>query len=111
MRSALLPLLVLTAIPVIHCTEEHRLDEHLLPITSLKKENMNYFPPIDGAQFGKNGTWYFKALYVKGAKCMLGEGCIVGEPKIYPSLFWMREYWAKAGAVRNHLVCRIFSKQ
>ena len=122
MRSALLLLLVLTAITVIHCTEEHSVKTvvgsigdfghgHLLPITSLKKDNMNYFPPIDGAQFGKNGTWFFEALYVKGAKCMLGEGCIVGEPKIYPSLFWMREYWAKAGAVRNHLVCRIFSKQ
>ena len=101
MCSALLPLLVLTAIPVIHCTEEHWLDEHLLPITSLKKGNIDYFPPVDGAQFGKNGTWFFEALQVKGGKCMVGEGCIVGEPALFQSLFWMREYWAKAGAVRN----------
>ena len=110
MRSALLLLLVLTAITVIHCTEEHSVKTvvgsmgdfghgHLLPITSLKKENMNYFPPIDGAQFGKNGTWYFKALEVEGVKCY-GK-CIVGEPAFFPSLYWMRQYWAKAGAVRN----------
>ena len=96
MRSALLPLLVLTAITVTHCTEEH---EHLLPITSLKKENMNYIPPVDGAQFGKNGTWFFRALHVEGARCY--DTCIVGEPALYPALPMMIKYWAKTGQVRN----------
>ena len=101
MRSALLLLLVLTAITVIHCTEEHSVKTvvgsigdfghgHLLPITSLKKENMNYFPPIDGAQFGKNGTWFVKALDPYEMK-----------PQFYVAGLWMLKHWAKAGQVRN----------
>ena len=99
MQSALLPLLVLTAITVIHCTEEHRLDEHLLPVTSLNKDTMNFFPPVDGAQFGKNGRWFFKALQVKGGRCY-GK-CIVGEPAFFQAPSFLIEYWAKTGAVRN----------
>ena len=101
MRSALL-LLVLTAITVIHCTEEHWLkqkyhnipyhwlDEYLPEITHLNKDNINEHPPVDGAQFGKNGTWFVKALDPYEMK-----------PQFYVAGLWMLKHWAKAGQVRN----------
>ena len=94
MRSALLQLLVLTAITVTHCTEElNERDEGLLPITSINSYNVHEHRPIDGAQLGKDGTWWVRALGVKAP--------YVGKPRLFQALSSWITKWAERGMVRN----------